>query len=81
MATAQDLSSACFARSQGLSDGVESSERRDPPVEWVAPPIADTLWRIGGLDEILRRADAFLDVSHTGRGAPRPLEPRYRRAG
>lgn len=49
-----------FARSQGLHDGAEASQRRNPPAEWAAPPLADSLQRMGGLDNILRRVDTFL---------------------
>ncbi len=59
-----------YARSQGLHDGAEASQRRNPPAEWAAPPLADSLQRMGGLDNILRRVDTFLgNPSSQGRSA------------
>jgi HD-like signal output (HDOD) protein len=52
-----------FARSQGLHDGAEASQRRNPPAEWNAPPLADSLQRMGGLDNILKRVDTFLGTA------------------
>jgi len=53
-----------FARSYGLSDGLQ--ERPDPVVpapEWERAPLAVTLERAGGLDQIVERASAFLEAA------------------
>lgn len=50
-----------FARSFGLSDGLERDEPFDQPAEWAMPPLSVALQRGGGIDGLLGRAEAFMD--------------------
>lgn len=50
-----------FARSFGLSDGVERDEPFDQPAEWSMPPLSVALQRGGGIDGLLERVEAFMD--------------------
>jgi hypothetical protein len=50
-----------FARSFGLSDGVERDEPFDQPAEWAMPPLSVALQRGGGIDGLLGRLEAFMD--------------------
>ena len=50
-----------FARSFGLSDGVEHDEPFDQPAEWSMPPLSVALQRGGGIDGLLGRVEAFMD--------------------
>lgn len=50
-----------FARSHGSSDGVEPpAGRTDPPAEWLLPPLAPSLARVGGIEGLRERASSFL---------------------
>lgn len=52
-----------FARSSGLSDGLEPDTLlTEPPLDWSQPTIATALRRAGGLDGVLSRAGMFLDT-------------------
>lgn len=55
------------ARAQGLSDGMEQSERRTVTDEWLQAPVNQTLQLMGGWDGLLARTDAFF-VSVTREG-------------
>jgi HD-like signal output (HDOD) protein len=50
-----------FARSFGISDGLESSEPFEQPAEWSLPPLSVTLSRTGGIEGLLDRVEAFMD--------------------
>lgn len=53
-----------FARSHGLSDGVEPlDDDASPPGEWLQAPIATSLKTAGGVDGVKKRAEAFLEFS------------------
>jgi HD-like signal output (HDOD) protein len=49
-----------FARSSGLSDGVEQSEAKRPPEEWTRPPLAEAIERVGGIDGLSTRIDELI---------------------
>jgi HD-like signal output (HDOD) protein len=51
-----------FARTYGISDGVETPQDRGaPPGEWLQPPISSSLRTAGGVDGLMERADLFLE--------------------
>jgi len=53
-----------FARSYGLSDGLEGRPDAPQPAEdWQKPPLSLSLEHAGGMDTILKRAEAFLEAS------------------
>ncbi len=53
-----------FARTHGLSDGVEPAhEPTPPPAEWLRAPIATSLKTAGGVDGVMKRAEAFLEFA------------------
>ena len=50
-----------FARSSGLSDGIEVAVKAPPRPEWAAPPLSVALDRAGGIEGVLGRVSAFID--------------------
>lgn len=54
-----------FTRFRGLSDGLETSLLRAPTDEWLRPPLSIFVDKMGGLDGVVRRVNAFLDASST----------------
>lgn len=52
-----------FARSQGLSDGLELPALTAPASEWTAAPLAPLLEQGGGLDGLVQRAAVFLNTA------------------
>lgn len=54
------IRSRTFARSHGLSDGIDSPSERPPAPEWTAPPTSTALRQAGGMDGVLDWVDVFL---------------------
>ena len=50
-----------YARSHGLTDGVDLPTRMSPSREWVMAPLAPILEQGGGIDGIMQRASVFID--------------------
>jgi len=50
-----------FARSFGMSDGLESTDPFEQPAEWAVPPLSVALNRTGGIEGLLDRVEAFMD--------------------
>ena len=50
-----------FARSSGLSDGIEVAVEAPLRPEWAAPPLSVALDRAGGMEGVLGRVSAFID--------------------
>lgn len=61
--TAFVIRARIFARSAGVTDGVTEVESSEPPAEWSAPPLSVTLEQHGGIEGVLKRADAFIDAT------------------
>ncbi|MEZ4502580.1 MAG: HDOD domain-containing protein [Dehalococcoidia bacterium] len=58
---AQVIRAREFARSYGMSNGIESTEREDPPDDWLAPAISGALASSGGAEGIFERVSVFLE--------------------
>jgi HD-like signal output (HDOD) protein len=60
-----------FARSAGIHDGLEPAASGDTPEEWSTPPLSSALKVNGGLDELRKRVDVFVDhtLGHDERAA------------
>ncbi len=50
-----------FARSCGLTDGVDVPSRVSPAREWAMPPVAPVLEQGGGIEGMMQRATAFIE--------------------
>lgn len=49
-----------FARSSGLSDGLEQRQRAEPEPEWRVPPLSKALHQVGGMPGVQQRVEAFV---------------------
>ncbi|MCH7910663.1 MAG: hypothetical protein IIB38_13740, partial [Candidatus Hydrogenedentes bacterium] len=58
-----EIRARIFARSAGVTDGVTEVESSEPPAEWSAPPLSVTLEQHGGIEGVLKRADAFIEAT------------------
>lgn len=52
-----------YARSRGITEGVDPAREGPPPDEWLIPPISGSLNRVGGLSGIEERVRAFVDAT------------------
>ena len=61
------VASACvFADAHGLPDGVAAHERAEPDRDWLTPSVASSLERLGGIDGVFARAEAFVGSTLLG---------------
>jgi HD-like signal output (HDOD) protein len=58
---AQVIRAREFARSYGMADGLQRTEREDPPDDWLAPAISGALAMSGGAEGIFQRVSVFLE--------------------
>jgi HD-like signal output (HDOD) protein len=64
---AEMVSFACaFADSCGLPDGVEVRSATEPQDEWLTPAVSASLERLGGIDGVFARAEAFVESTLLG---------------
>lgn len=61
--TAFVIRARIFARSYGITDGVDEVEPSEPPEEWTAPPLSVALEQNGGIEGVVKRADAFIEAT------------------
>ncbi len=52
-----------FARTRGITDGVDAPSNEPPPDEWLIPPVSGSLNRVGGINGIEERVRAFVDAA------------------
>jgi HD-like signal output (HDOD) protein len=50
-----------FARTSGMSDGIEPRKRGEPDAEWLMPPLSKTLQQAGGIPGVEDRVTAFVE--------------------